>query len=598
MSRKQDEQRRKATPTKEPTSNENAEESLNLKTALSTETLTAAQVRNLQNKMGNRALNAMLSTRTDLANEDLSEEEQKPEKEEKDSSKTKPKSEFLSSSGDEGGGAMGNESKFWTALFGGDDENDDEPQALAAPPNRRRKQPWRPARIDVQTPTTEAEQHTGPRRPDIQAEGHRFFYAMDCWISTPTEWSNPDSDPGTLIDLPSWHPLSRCYRAAQFWKNNALSEQAQAVAAWSQNDPAAVGHCVRISRSIGLLALSQGFESEVQDPQRVADATAVALQESARVAIESIDAESMLCTNELFEFAILDEAGAIPKAPANEPVPNKDCSLLLRALRFALPKKALPALIWSADLKTEKTQDGIVAMVDTLLNSSSASQEIRLRDLGSPINSAIKLRNACGKMRLDFAASALALWRTCGREHYHSMRALLAVADEKLRKNALDTTDIIEKIEALAGTLKESAFIKLDLQRERLIRNRQTLENLELDVHKSLVRLCTQVKSASPWKPTHGAATKMREAWQIHESSDLEDRDAYPAFLSLFIEANNPWLGFRAHSDWKRRQPDLPTTSAVLPEAWLSDKVLKELQDCTMIETTDQHRSAKQPLST
>lgn len=598
MSRKQDEQRRKATPTKELTSSENTEESLNLKAALSAETLTAAQVRNLQNKMGNRALNAMLSTKTDLANEDLSEEEQKPEKEEKDSSKTKPKSESLSSSGDEGGGAMGDDSKFWVALFGGDDENDDESQALAAPSNRSRKQPWRPARIDVQTPTTEAEQHTGPRRPEIQAKGHRFFYAMDCWISAPTEWSNSDSDPSTLIDLPSWHPLSRCYRAAEFWKSNALSEQAQAVAALSQIDPAAVGHCVRISRSMGLLALSQGFESEVQDPQRVADATAVALQESARVAIESIDRESMLCTNDLFEFAILEEAGAIPPVGANASTPKKDCSLLLNALRFALPKKALPALIWSADLKTEETQDGIVAMVDTLLNSSSASQEIRLRELGSPINSAIKLRNACGKMRLDFAASALALWRTCGREHYHSMRALLAIADKKLRNNALNTTDIIEKIEALAGTPRESAFTELDLHREQLVRNRQTLENLELDVHKSLVRLCTQVKSASPWKPTDGAAIKMREAWDIHESSGLADHDTYPAFLSLFIEANNPWLGFRAHSDWQRRQPVFSAASAVLPEVWLSDKILKEFHDCTMIETTDQHRSPKQPPST
>jgi hypothetical protein len=594
MARKQDKQSRTATPTKDSGSNEKAEEHLNLKAALSSETLSAAQVRNLQSKMGNRALNTMLSTRSNLLDEDVAEEEQKSEKEEKEHSKTTPQSATLSSSGDNGGGETGNGSAFWSALFGGDDENDDEPQTSVASPTPRHKRPWRPARVDGQSPVTSEEHHIGPRRPSPQATGHRFFYALDCWITDPAEWSNPDTDPSTLIDLPTWHPLSRCHRAAQFWKHNALSEQTQAVAAWSQTDPTAVGHCVRVTRSVGLLALAQGFESEVQNPQRVADATAVALQESARVAIESIDREAILSTNDLFKRAVLAEAGAIPPLAQHKSTPNKDCPLLLKALRFALPKKILPALIWIPDLRNDEAQSGVIAMVDTLLNRSPAPQEIRLRDLGSPINSAIKLRNACGKMRLDFAASALALWRTCGQDHYHATRALLAASDRKLRKNALDTTQIIEKIEALSGTSKDSAYADLNLYRKRLEDNRQALENLELDVHRSLVSLCTQIGSASPWNPTHGTATKMQQAWQVHESAILKDPETYSALVALCVASNNPWLGSRAQSDWGRRQSTLPAGTAALPEAWLKDEVLKELQDCTMIETTAQRQSPKQ----
>jgi len=335
--------------------------------------------------------------------------------------------------------------------------------------------------------------------------------------------------------------------------------------------------------------LTQSAEAESQSPQRVADATAVALQESAMEAIEDLAEEATLSTDCLFKFAVLEEFGALPEVPKHQSIPHKDCPLLLAALRFALPKQALPALLWVPTPKAKKTQSDVLTMVDALLTRGPTPMKMRLRDLSAPLSSASKLLNSCCKMRLDFAAAALALWRTCGQPHYHAMRGLLAASDSKLRKTALLIAHLLEEIEALSGAPKESAHAELDLFREQLEKARESLANLEIDVHCALVRLCTEKNEhESTWQPTPESAETFAGQWLQHESTAPPQAEEQKALFSSCTNENNPWLWIRAKADWSRR--GATTTPREKADLWLENAAIHDLFHCTMLE-----ESAQQP---
>jgi hypothetical protein len=585
MSRKQDEQSRKGTKTLPEKPQEQTDEGLNLQEALAAKHLSAAQVRTLQARLGNREVTAMLAERNAGLVEESAEEEQEPEKEREELRTRRPAASSLSAGDDNPGGSTGKGSEFWARLFGGDDD-ESAPTPLSTQVRRRRRQPWQSARKDhTGKNSTDPGHHLGPRRPDVQEHGHRFFYAMDCWLSDPEAWSNPDTSAYSLVDLQPWHPLSRCHRAGRFWESNGLNPRTRELSRSIQSDPVATGHCSRISRAVGLLALTQAAEAEALNAQRVADVTAVALQESAMTAIEQLAAEAMLSTDQLFQFAVIAEYGGPPKVPTHSDLAHKDCAILLAALRFALPKQPLPALLWVPNPKAIPSQSEVVERVDALLSGSADPLTMLLRDLAAPLDSASKLLDSCGEMRLDFSAAALALWRTCGQSHYHAMRGLLAAADTKLRKTALSISYLLEEIEALADAPKESAHAELEVFQKQLETDHLALGHLEVDVHAALVRLCTSENATpSPWQPQPGDSEALEKQWKNHESRASPKSEEQTALLAHCWKENNPWLCFRAEADWTRMGAPPDKTMEGQPHSWLKNKALTDLLRCTMLE--------------
>jgi hypothetical protein len=231
-------------------------------------------------------------------------------------------------------------------------------------------------------------------------------------------------------------------------------------------------------------------------------------------------------------------------------------------------------------------------MVDAMLSGAPTPIKMRLRDLSAPLSSASGLLNSCGEMRLDFAAAALALWRTCGQPHYHAMRGLLAAADSKLRKTALLIAHLLEEIEALSGAPKESARAELELFRNQLEKARESLANLEIDVHCALVRLCTdknETEEEGAWQPTPGSAETFAGQWLEHESTAPPQAKEQKALLSRCTKENNPWLWMRAKVDWIRR--GAPPAQVEKTDLWLENSALNDLLHCTMLEESVQQAS-------
>ena len=87
--------------------------------------------------------------------------------------------------------------------------------------------------------------------------------------------------------------------------------------------------------------------------------------------------------------------------------------------------------------------------------------------------------------RLQYAAGALALWRTSGPSLFHAFRGLLKSADRRLRSSAIQISSDLDRLDTIESIGRAKPV------RDSLIRERERLSQIDADVLSALVRLCT-----------------------------------------------------------------------------------------------------------
>jgi hypothetical protein len=152
---------------------------------------------------------------------------------------------------------------------------------------------------------------------------------------------------------------------------------------------------------------------------------------------------------------------------------------------------------------------------------------------------------------------------------------------------------ILGQIEDLSGSPPDRAQVELQRHRQALGAIRSKLVDLEEDVHKALVSLCTDAQQGpSSWSPEAGTSAALQEAWAMHEGST----EAPNEVMALAESQGNPWLWVRAQADLARHKGQCPTGSDLgLPEhfaglpstACLFRSAMEELGDPSRPEAID-----------
>jgi len=88
-----------------------------------------------------------------------------------------------------------------------------------------------------------------------------------------------------------------------------------------------------------------------------------------------------------------------------------------------------------------------------------------------------------------------------------------------------------------------------------LTEHRNEVQNIEEDVHRALVSLCThKADSKSPWAPEPDQTTALLLAWVEHENSSPWAPPLKTQVLKQAEAEGNPWLWIRAQADLLHRE--------------------------------------------
>ena len=567
MSRKHDpNQHNKPSPTK-PTQVEQVNDSLEIQDLSQRDKINASQMRNLQQRAGNRALLDALSTQSGGAELEAQEDHSTDEKEHRGSRRRQtPDSEHSDSSA-----SMAQGLAFWDLLLGGEDDPPDDTLPTTRRIQGRRRRPWLPSKQEAPHQQSHATQLTQtPRRPTPPRRGQRFFYAMDVWLEQLEHWANPDPSPESLMALPVFHPLSRIHRSARFWLENGQLQSSRTLAEHIQKEPGNMGHCAQIARGLGMLDLVQTIEAQHTPRQQIADATAIALQESAFYAITELAtaSEEILTTDQLFRRAVAFEEGHFPDPEESVPHAKKACPLIGAALRYSIPPSNPAPILWSPAGETPPSdEDPRVAQVDALLKIQKPSV-----DLDAPRQNAQKLLHDCARLRLLLASAGLALWRTCGTGQAAALQQTLRSADRTLRRCALDIAQCIDRLaHASAENLRQI--------HQQLVDGRTQIQTIEKETHNAMIRLCmstpdlpTPTLSFDDKALSKDLQTMLTSSPTATSTSSIPDcvlltktyfsRDNDPdrlEFAALCKAENNPWLWIRTQIETLKNTPACPT---------------------------------------
>ena|GEM_PF-5336307 len=569
MSRKHDSNQHNTPSLTEPTQVEQVNDSLGIQELSNRDQISASQMRNLQQRAGNRALLDALATPSGGAELEAQQDHAVDEKDTKRTS-TQPRS---TSERAHSSASMAQGGAFWDLLLGGEDDNPDEPASPKPRAHLRRRRPWLPSKQDGGHTASQAQSLTqSPQRPTKARRGQRFFYAMDAWCEDLEQWVNPDSSAESLIELPRFHPLCRIHRSAEFWRENGQLQSSRAIAKSIQTEAGNMGHCAQIARGLGLLDLLQAVEAELLPPQQVADATAIVLQESAFGSITEIaeNSEHILTTDRLFRIAVEGEKGDFSATETTLPHPHRAYPILSAALRYSIPPVNPAPILWSPDDDTPPPdEDPIIAQVDALLKTD---KEPRI-DVEAPRRDARQLLHDCARLRLLLASAGLALWRTCATEHAGPIKHVLKKADHQLRRCALDIAQCMDRLEpSSAETLRQSHRLLVDA--------RSRIQHIEEETQQVMISLCQAQSTTSTSTASFCDASLARDIQNLETSqstntahdpdsialtrlyfSSLRDQES-PSFATLCKQENNPWLWIRAETERLKNTPTCPTPDA------------------------------------
>jgi hypothetical protein len=272
------------------------------------------------------------------------------------------------------------------------------------------------------------------------------------------------------------------------------------------------------------------------------------------------ESESLLSTNNLFSEAALREK-ELPSEPTNPPSLNDDCPLMQAALQFSIPLTGLPPILWPHTASTDSLNSPDTEHLDALLNEANVFSKSSNAGTNELQESASSLLESCCERRLQYAAGALALWRTSGPSLFHAFRGLLKSADRRLRSSAIQIASDLDRLDTV-NSIDQARPL-----RDSLLRERERLSQIDSDVLSALVRLCTPKVETKALEPLDTPYDQRPLANAIKNTNNVSSQPhetlACPALLLtqkwLHFEQgtpdddlalacrheNNPWLWIR-----------------------------------------------------
>ena len=576
MARKQDDQHRSTSTEEQKEGLSTGNSEVALEEILNSSSLQAGKALALQNQAGNRAILDTLDSQSQANDEES--ETQRGTTEKTDPQKTNATSLANRSVRGRMGGTI-HEDTNWDSLFGGEDPPPATPRKNATLRSRLRSKRWfnaheEPTASDTRPQTV----NHAPERPKAPRTGLRKFYALDASLIDSERWISADKSPESLAQLSVNHPLMRVEKCAQFWKKNTSSPLSGALLQWLHADPEEAGHCGRISRSLGILALLQANESKHHGQEKTADASALALQEWTRDAVErmALSHAQVLSTPDLFAKLI---PAFDPKASSSLPVQNSTaCPLLLGALGHALPLPGLPPVLWPDLFPSKRSTDSDFEESDRLFAEIWGKTPQKI-DSQQAIETVENLLFACARRRLWYVAMAFALSRTCGHRALSPLYGTLQFTDKLLRNLAIQISEI--HVELQGGTPTKEHLSAL---RETVMTLREKLLDLDLRTQQSLVLACgsdpSQMNDHRGRQSEDGLAAAILDdslettpipsdpidslCWNWLE---LERRSRAPLLSKTLKDHNNPWLEMRRRLNHRMRDESFDSESTF----WAND---------------------------